>query len=533
MKKPKLGVSNSITLSYALIICVALCASIACILIVRNNKGIDREISELHQPEIVLLKEFTLLVENSKKLTNNWIYQPNKDEKDHLKMLHSTDYPKLKKQLIALVEDKHNNSSDEKVKGIFKDFEGVIESQAQVMSVLASEEDYNSDTKIDLAITSFDKTIVPQTTIILKKLKDLLEIENDYLLTIQKDKENSYSYLNWMLFIMMMLIVLVTLVATYFTRKNIINPLTELKNTVTLLGRGEVDTVVLTDRNDEIGQMVNAMVRGLKVKSDFATEIGNGNYNQEFSLISEKDSLGKALVEMRNNLKSNTEEDRKRNWASEGIGKFAEILRSTDDLNELSYSLISNLVKYLNANQGYFFLIQHEQGAKDYLELTACYAYNKKKYLQKRIEWGEGITGSAWQDGDTVYLTEIPEDYVQITSGVGEALPRCIIIVPLKVNEEIHGVIEIASFRPLEKHEIVFIEKIAETIGSTISVVRINMKTKKLLVESQQQEEMLRAQEEEMRQNLEELKATQEEMDRKDYEKTSEIDRLKNLLQNK
>ncbi len=298
--------------------------------------------------------------------------------------------------------------------------------------------------------------------------------------------------------------------------KKVANRINAINTVIKELSQGELkETDIIGE--DEVGQMgtsVNNLTSGLKRTAEFADNIGKGVFNTDFARLSEKDTLGNALLDMRDNLNRFAEEDKKRNWATEGIAKFSETLRANDSLDILTSSIISNLVKYIKANQGYLFLVDKEEGEAEHLKLSACYAYSKKRHLVKRIEWGEGITGAAWQDGDTVFLTEVPENYVAITSGIGEALPRCILIVPLKVNDEIHGVIELASFNVMEKYEIEFVEKLAETIASTISVARINEKTRRLLEDSQQQEEELRAQEEEMRQNLEELKSTQEEMQR-------------------
>lgn len=250
---------------------------------------------------------------------------------------------------------------------------------------------------------------------------------------------------------------------------------------------------------------------------DFTQHLIQDKLSTEFE-VEEDDQMGKALINLRDNLLKNKniellrrKEDDQRNWVAEGLAKFSEILRkNNDNLNNLAYSIIHNLVKYINANQGGFFILQ-EQHEERYFEMSACYAYDRKKFSDKIIPWGDGLIGTCALEKKTIYMTNVPNDYVTITSGLGKATPSCLLLVPLIVNEEIHGVLEIASFNSFEKFEIEFVEKIAESIASTISTVKINVRTARLLRESQQQAEVLASQEEQMRQNMEELQATQEE----------------------
>ena len=278
---------------------------------------------------------------------------------------------------------------------------------------------------------------------------------------------------------------------------------------------------------DEIGDMANSlssMAKGFGENAVFAKNIGDGKYDSEFTSLSENDTLGNALLEMRSNLKKVAEDDKKRNWSTSGLAKFGDILRSyTDNFEEFADEIISNLVKYIDANQGALFIIESNDTASDeeYMELAACYAWDKKKFLEKKIYKGEGLSGQAWIEGDVIYLTEVPNDYVSITSGLGEANPRSVLIVPLKLNDEIHGVIEMASFKEYEEFEVEFVERIAESIASTISSVKVNERTSKLLEESTMMTEQMRAQEEEMRQNMEELQATQEKIQRDQLDRES------------
>jgi methyl-accepting chemotaxis protein len=279
---------------------------------------------------------------------------------------------------------------------------------------------------------------------------------------------------------------------------------------------------------------VNTLINGLNKTAEFANEIGKGNLNAEFDLLSDKDILGKSLLEMRESLRNaktqeenRKSEDEKQNWATQGIAKFGDILRqNNDDMNEFSYNIISNLVKYINANQGGIFIINDDDKKDRFIELIASYAYEKRKYIEKRIELGVGLIGRCIQEQKAIYMTSLPEDYISITSGLGKAVPSSLLIIPLKVNEEIFGVIELAGFNEFEPHVIKFVEDIGESIASTISSTKINIRTNQLLEQSQQQSEEMSAQEEEMRQNMEELQATQEEADRK----TADMQGLLNAL---
>lgn len=117
-----------------------------------------------------------------------------------------------------------------------------------------------------------------------------------------------------------------------------------------------------------------------------------------------------------------------------------------------------------------------------------------------------------------MHLTRIPDQYVSITSGLGEATPSALLIVPLTVNEQVMGILEIATFNSFQPHQIAFLENVGKIIASAVATVRMNARTKVLLEHSQEGTETLRSQEEEMRQNMEELQATQEEMQRKAQE---------------
>lgn len=219
------------------------------------------------------------------------------------------------------------------------------------------------------------------------------------------------------------------------------------------------------------------------------------------------------------------EEDKVRQWRAEGIAKFNELIRREHQQAQKLYDdLIAEMVRQVGANQGGFFVL-NDSDDESFLEMAASYAYEKSKYIDKKIYVSEGLMGQAFQDKEPILLTEVPPQYVHITSGLGKALPRCILIVPLKYNDLVCGMIELASFEVFQPYHIEFVSRVGEIIASAILTAQINEKTQFLLRETQQQAEQMRAQEEEMRQNLEELNATQEEMQRRqaDIENSNQI----------
>jgi PAS domain S-box-containing protein len=276
------------------------------------------------------------------------------------------------------------------------------------------------------------------------------------------------------------------------------------------------------DEIDRASESVHELKERIGEAAHFATQITEGNLDTAFTAGNENDVMGMSLNKLRESLigtrkeeESRKTEDDIRNWTAQGIAMFNDILRQdNNDMKKLSFNVIKNLIQYLNANQGGFFLLEENQEEGQYLNLVSAYAYDRQKFLQKKIMVGEGIAGNCVQEKQTVYIKDVPKNYMEIKSGLGGSVPRSLLVVPLKKEDQITGVVEIASFNEFRKHEIDFVEKVAESIAATIVTVRLHEQTSLLLQESKKRSEEISQQEEELRQNLEELKATQEEMAR-------------------
>jgi methyl-accepting chemotaxis protein len=327
---------------------------------------------------------------------------------------------------------------------------------------------------------------------------------------------------------------------------NISNPIKLITSAIKRISEGKVDKSIKLQVNtgDELEDMANALnkyIDGYISKAEFAEKIGQGNLDAQLDSIVEEDHLAKSLVKMRENLKTAKQEEmekqmegvRKTNWVNEGLNTFAEILRqNNNDIEILSYEIIQHLVKYLDANQGGIFII-NDDNEEVVFELKAAFAYDRRKFMEKSFARGVGLVGSCAVEKKTIYLTDIPQSYIKIESGLGSANPDAILIVPLLKDDKVFGVIEIASFNKLEKYQIQFVEKVSENIASTLQYVKNNLKTSILLKQSQEQAEAMKAQEDEMMKNMEELIDMQEQMEEKERLNNDRIDELSNLLKEK
>jgi CHASE3 domain sensor protein len=288
------------------------------------------------------------------------------------------------------------------------------------------------------------------------------------------------------------------------------------------------------DRQENAAEILENSITNLQKAAHFVNEISEGNYEVQWERLDEhntslnQDNLAGRLILMREQMKKVKEEDRKRLWATEGLSAFSEIIRNNQhNLEELTFQALLFLVKYLEAQQGSLFILQEEENQEPYINLAACYAFDRKKFMAKRIAIGEGMLGQTYLEGETVLLTEVPQAYTSIRSGLGDATPSCIVIVPMKYNEKVQALIELASFKVLEPYQISFLEKAGEFMASAIATAINNEKNQLLLQELQSSTDQLRAQEEELRQNMEELEATQEEMSRKERELEKQLQEVK------
>lgn len=281
--------------------------------------------------------------------------------------------------------------------------------------------------------------------------------------------------------ILLSLVGLAVLVASVMViSAGITKPIHMMNQKLKELARGEifVNTTLGRSTDDEIGEMihsVNFLETNLHEKVNFAMDIGSGKFETNFKKAGDADKLGIALEMMRNNLKQFREDEEKRIWTNDGLAGLNDVLRKqADNSEEFYYQVLKSLLKFLDANQGAIFLVEDDVESGDkVIDLVSAYAYDRKKYITQRLSWGESMVGQCILEGQLMYLKEVPSGYIKITSGLGEATPKVLILVPLKTDSGVVGAIEIASFKEYSSHQLEFIEKAGTIIAASINNYRL------------------------------------------------------------
>ncbi len=248
--------------------------------------------------------------------------------------------------------------------------------------------------------------------------------------------------------------------------------------------------------------------------------------------------LGKALKLIHLNISSNRRKEREITWITEGKEMISRILRLHNAIDELSYQVLRSLSKYISAVQGAVYLFDEEPGT---LRNIAVMAYNRRKYVNQLFRIGEGLVGQCAYEMDYIHRTEIPDDYITITSGIlGDQKPKSILLIPLITDGRLQGIIEFAFLEvKIPKLTIQFMLELGEIIARTFFNLRVNETTKKLLEESRKMTEELQENELVLQENAEEMQATQEQLQHANTELQKKIkeeklaqDRLHWLLAN-
>ncbi len=276
----------------------------------------------------------------------------------------------------------------------------------------------------------------------------------------------------------------------------------------------------------DMEHVINEIIDHQHSRIDCLEKLISDGFDANIAIERGKDFEGDLLLQLQEKLADKETSDKSRkvemehsDWINKGITKFIEILRfHGQERKVLAYNIISNLVKYVGAIQGAIYFTNEEDPDNIKLELSACYAYEKQKLIEQTFSVDDGLLGRAYHENRVINLTDLPPGYIKIVSGLGDAQPSNLIIVPLIFNQKNSGMLELASFKKFEEYQVTFLSRIAESIASAISGLKISERTETLLQRSQEQSKLMKIQEVEMRRNLQEMRRLKEEAENKDSE---------------
>jgi len=491
------------------------------------GRMLDRSIVEKVN-SIVVLAEFKKIILTSQQSSTAWVFHPrDREAKARLRKIIQQEGALIHLKLTSAASVWPDTNQVRSLKTAMLDFDTLLIDQKALVQLLAIERNYADPALFDKATKLAEDRLLPNSRQLQAAVARLITEKNTEFGKARRELSDNMANTRLLLVIIILIIVVPSLILTWSFATQMTSSLNLIVNGLQKLSLGEIPAPIRDKRDDELGDiglMVNSVSESYAITVKFAEQIGQGNYEANIASLGDKDLLSNALMHMRERLTIAAEEDRRRNWANEGSAKFADLLRANNQsTTQMGTQLIAELIRYIGANQGNFFVLNDESPDDVYMELVAAYAWQKQRFADKKVLLGEGSVGQAWIERDVVYLTDVPEQYTYIGSGLGDANPRCIVIVPLLFNEQVYGILEVASFTVLPAHKIEFLNRLGASIALAISTGKGNDRTQHLLMASQQMAEQLRMQEEEMRQNLEELMATQDELQRKVDAYESEI----------
>jgi len=337
-------------------------------------------------------------------------------------------------------------------------------------------------------------------------------------------------------------VALIVLIFSHWFTSKLTTPLLGINEQLKSLARGQlIDVKINYFSRDEIYEILDSvklLKTGFQTTIDQANAIAQGNYNNQIELLSAQDQLGSALVNMTNTLYAVTTKNAKQDWLKTGQMQLNNKMSGEQEITALTQNIISFLATYLNMQLGALYLVTHTSlpNTPISLKLVATYAYTRRKNLANEFALGEGLVGQAALEQCEILLTQVPEQYVHIQSGLGDSVPYQIMVMPFLYENELKGVIELGKLHEIQEVELDFLRQVISHIAVAVNTCESRSKMQELLHQTQTQTEELQAQSEEMQTQTEELQTQQEELTQTNQElelRTRDLERQREEVRQK
>jgi HAMP domain-containing protein/CheY-like chemotaxis protein/signal transduction histidine kinase len=253
------------------------------------------------------------------------------------------------------------------------------------------------------------------------------------------------------------------------------------------------------DLTDNVNQLAANLTTQVRAIADVATAVTKGDLTRNITVEAQGElaALKGNINEMIRNLRETTQRNAEQDWLKTNLAKFTRMMQGQKNLQTVSQMILSELAPVVGAAHGVFYTMD-SSASEPVLKLTATYAYRERKHLNKEFHVGESLVGQAAFEKQRILITNAPDDYVQINSGLGEAKPLNIIVLPIVFEGSVLAVMELASFSKFTETYQSLLDQLTESIGVVLNTIQANMRTEELLTQSQSLAEELQAQQEEL-----------------------------------
>jgi HAMP domain-containing protein/CheY-like chemotaxis protein/signal transduction histidine kinase len=282
-------------------------------------------------------------------------------------------------------------------------------------------------------------------------------------------------------------------------------------------GQANVEGVsgVWKDLTDNVNQLAGTLTTQLRAIAEVSTAVTQGDLTRSITVEAEGEvaELKDNINQMISNLRETTDINAQQDWLNTNMARFSGMLQGQRELETVSRLIMSQLTPLVSAQHGAFFMVEEDAEDDPKLRLIASYAYKKRKKVASDFGFGEGLVGQAALERKSILLTQAPEDYITITSGLGESLPINLIVLPVLFEDQVMAVIELASFEPFSDTHQTFLDQLMETFGVVLNTILATTRTEELLLQSQSLTQELQSQSEELQAQQDELKRTNVELE--------------------
>jgi HAMP domain-containing protein/signal transduction histidine kinase/CheY-like chemotaxis protein len=270
------------------------------------------------------------------------------------------------------------------------------------------------------------------------------------------------------------------------------------------------------DLTDNVNQLAANLTNQVRSIADVATAVTKGDLTRSIAVEAsgEMAALKDTINEMILNLKEQTLKNAEQDWLKTNLARFSRMLQGERDLTTVSNLIMSELAPLVNAQYGVFYVTKREE-EETKLELVASYGAESHSELKREFKLREGLVGQAAADKRPILLEQVPGDFIRIGSGLGQAAPANVNILPALFEDEVKAVIELASFKEFSETHQSFLDQLMESVGIVLNTIAATMRTEGLLKQSQLLTAELQARQTELTTKQEELHATNEELQEK------------------